>query len=215
MVIINKMDIIPDDLKDILYYDYYYNFYGRKDNKKMIKKSKNEELFYIIENITKEKINPKNWIYNEELCYEYYTEEQTCICSQSDCKDIFFKKHINTNIVFKLGSKCIVRFHNNDEDKEAEQNIINDIIRDSKKEKCKIEDCDNKVPNKKSNHGKKGYCSKECEESDYPKCYCDINSLKKKCRNGKNSGKSFFSCSKSYMNNNCEWVNGCNFFQWI
>jgi hypothetical protein len=211
------MEKIPDILKNIIKYEMFDEneevCYTRIENIPLIKKNKDQELKFIIEVFTKEKFIPTNWI---NYAFKVYPEEQTCICSQNNCINLFFRKHINTGFIFKIGSECILKFYDDEKEKEEEKKKLNNIIKEFKKEKCKVPECNNKIENKRTNLGKEGYCSKYCKENiENPFCYCDMRAVKKRCKNGKNIGKYFLTCKNSYYDKNIDkWFSECTYFKW-
>jgi len=211
------MEKIPKILENIICYEKFNDIgegcYARIKNIPLLKNNKDQELKFIIEIFTKEKFIPTNWI---NYCYREYPDKQTCICSQNNCIYLFFRKHIKTGFIFKIGSECILKFYDDEKDKEKEKKKLNDIIKEFRKEKCKLPECDNKIDNKRTKLGKAGYCSKYCRDNiENPFCYCNIRTIQKKCKNGKNIGKIFFTCKNSYYDSiNNKWISECNYFKW-
>lgn len=210
------MEEIPNILKNVITYEKFNDnekCYSRIESIPLLKYNKDQELKFIIELFTKEKFVPTNWINYE---FKLYSDEQTCICSQNNCKYLFFRKHIPTGHIFKIGSECVLKFYEDEKEYEGEKKNLKNIIKEFKKEKCKISECVNKIENKRTNFGKEGFCSKECQQNiDNPFCYCDIRTIKKKCKNSKNSGKYFFTCKNSYYDKDTEkWISECTYFKW-
>lgn len=223
------MDAIPDILRGVITHVgideevFQQNFYERIENIPIRQKNKKDELFSIIETFTKEKINPKNWEYRGgvENCYSEYDSDQTCICSENDCRHLFFKTHIKSNLTFKLGSQCILKFHNkNDEtdneiEKKNEEKILNEAMRNSKKETCKNDNCGKKVLDKRKKHCKYGYCSEKCQIDMTPLCLCETKCVRRVVKkNNINHGRFFFTCSNFFRDYDGDLVKGCNFFEW-
>jgi hypothetical protein len=131
------MDKIPDNLKEIMDYDKDDDYYYRIPKQKLLNKNKFDELCYIIKNMTGEDFNFSGW---ENISYREYQSHQDCICSQSNCIQMIFKKHIKSGLTFKIGSECSTKFSIKEE-----HEIDNECLR---------EYCNNKVPNKRSKFGK-------------------------------------------------------------
>jgi len=212
------MEFIPQFYKDVMSWNSEGDFYERMPEKPMKNKNKSLELFSIIEAFTNEKINHANWEYPEKHYY-YYNSDQDCICSENDCRHLFFKTHIRTGFTFKFGSECILKFHDvkddsDDEKKKDEEKFHKKTIQNFKKDTCKYKQCEEKVLDKRKRHCRDGYCSIKCQEKDYPLCFCG-NKCKSKIskKNNSNLGKQFFSCSNSSLQNG-QWKNGCSFFKW-
>lgn len=216
------MEFIPQFYKDVITWNSEGNFYERMPKKPMKNKNKFLELFSIIEAFTNEKINHANWEYPQNH-YEHYHSDQDCICSENDCRHLFFKTHIRTGFTFKFGSECILKFHDvkddvkddsDDEKKKDEEKFHKKTIQNFKKDTCKYKQCEEKVLDKRKRHCKDGYCSIECQENDIPLCSCGIkckSQISKK--NNVNRGKRYFSCSNSRLQNG-QWKNGCCVFKW-
>lgn len=211
------MEFIPQFYKDVMTWNSERDFYERMPEKPMKNKNKSLELFSIIEAFTNEKINHANWEYPQKH-YEHYNSDQYCICSENDCRHLFFKTHIRTGFTFKFGSECILKFHDvkddSDDEKKDEEKFHKKTIQNFKKDTCKYKQCEEKVLDKRKRHCKDGYCSIECQENDIPLCSCGIkckSQISKK--NNSNCGKRFFSCGNSRLQNG-QWKNGCCFFKW-
>jgi len=209
------MDKIPDNLKEIMDYDKDDDYYYRIPKQKLLNKNKFDELCYIIKSMTGEDLIFSGWEY---ISYKEYVSYQDCICSQSNCKLIFFKKHIKSGLTFKIGSECVTKFSiAEDHEIEIEIEKSNNFKKEYLKLKCLREYCNNKVPNKRSKFSKEGFCSNECK-NNFPYCYCPE---KKRCiertsnQNNKNYGKIFFKCANSTKNEDDSWNNGCGFFEWL
>lgn len=147
------MELIPEFYKDIMTYNSDGNFYERMPEKPMKNKNKFFELVSIIEAFTNEKINHSNWKYPEN-CYQYYQSDQNCICSENDCRHLFFKTHERTGFTFKFGSECILKFHDvkDDGDKKErndEEKFHKKSIQNFKKDTCKYNKCEKKVLDKR------------------------------------------------------------------
>jgi hypothetical protein len=212
------MEFISASLKDVITYEEERDIYKRKESIPMMKKNKQLELFSIIETLTGEKINVKNWEYRGDCksCYELYDSDQDCICSENDCRHIFYKTHKRTGFTFKLGSQCILKFHDNEKEKKEEETLHTEIIRNFKKETCKYIQCEEKVLDKRKKHCKDGYCSLECKENaEIPQCICGVRARSNvsKKRN-ENYGRRFFNCGNSRRDYDGKWINGCGFFKW-
>jgi hypothetical protein len=192
------MNLIPPQLHDTIYYEIETNSYARRDNiPRRGNNSKVQELYEVIEMIIEEELNKKNFKYETTLgfgSYIYFEDDQTCICSQKNCRKMFYIKH---GIIFKIGSVCIQKLFPED----TEQN--NEIIKNYSKSKCR--DCD-EVLDKRFKHGKLGYCldcwmeheqiKKIKEEENYPFCYCRVKVVKKTVKDvyKKHFGMDFYTC---------------------
>jgi hypothetical protein len=137
------------------------NCLQRKPNIPMRQTNKNDELNNIMSYITGsyEKMDLSKWVYEGTigfLSYIHYNEDQACICSQHDCRDMHFVRHIPTDTIVRLGSKCIQKYRPEDKEK------LDTIKRQSKKDDCKREECNEKVSDKRRWWCKDGYCSIEC-----------------------------------------------------
>ena len=212
------MEFIPVSLKDVIVYEEERDIYKRKESVSIMQKNKFSELISIIETFTHEKIDVKNWEYRGgfKRCYELYDSDQDCICSENDCRNIFYKTHKITGFTFKLGSQCILKFHDDENEKKKEEALQIEIIRNFKKETCKYINCENKVLDKRRMHCKDGYCSLQCKENaEIPLCLCEVrakSNISKK-RN-ENYRRRFFNCGNSICDYEGRWINRCRFFKW-
>ena len=126
-------------------------------------KTKNDELFWFMNRIPGkfEQLDHHKWTPAEDFlrCYHLYNDEQVCICSQDDCKEMFFYTHIASGITVRLGSQCRLKMN------PKEREILEKIKRDSKKENCKRAECSNKI-DKRTTEGKEKFCSLNCEREE-------------------------------------------------
>ena len=205
-----EQQFIPAHLKSTVYFSHEEHCFARFDDKPLTKKTKGLELFSIIQWITGRAMTPSDWDYFRPP--RIFSNDQTCICSQHDCREIHYKRHIPTGFVFKIGSSCALRFHDKEEDRKAEEIIVNQMVREVKKDDCSLPECDNKVMDKRKAHCKRGFCSTECEKaSKKPLCYCRKRSCEKTAKTEANKGKKFFHCPYS----NWPQDKGCGFFKWF
>ena len=113
------------------------------------KKDHYYEFLWVIENITKEEFDEKNWkVDNQSFDYDYGGGESHCICCHV-IHNSFTITHIPTNNSFEVGSKCVKK-------------VSNELYRriTTKKDLCKT--CREPKVDKRTNIGKKGYCSTSC-----------------------------------------------------
>jgi len=158
---------IPPELAYALVYNPELNCLQRKKNIPMKQKTKDHELNFLMSKITGcyEKMDLSKWVYVKDIGYLSfieYDEDQACICSQPNCRDMFFLRHILTGVTVRLGSQCILKY--NPEEREK----LEKIKRDSKKENCKRAECSNKI-DKRTTEGKIGFCSLNCEREERDK----------------------------------------------
>ena len=149
-----------------LVYNPELNCLQRKKNIPMKQKTKDHELNFHMSKMPGyyEKMDLSKWEYVEEIGYLSfieYDEDQACICSQPNCRQMFFLRHILTGVTVRLGSQCILKYNPQEREK------LEKIKRDSKKKNCKRAECSNKI-HKGTKVGKAGFCSKNCyiEERD-------------------------------------------------
>lgn len=142
------------------------NCLQRKKNIPMKQKTKDHELNFHMSKITGcyEKMDLSKWEYVKEIGYLSfieYDEDQACICSQPNCREMFFLRHILTGVTVRLGSRCILKYNPQEREK------LEKIKRDSKKENCKRAECNDKI-DKRTKVGNIGFCSENCyiEERD-------------------------------------------------
>ena len=153
---------IPEELKDCIYYDKDNNSFCRIHNSHLTKKTKEEELFYIIETITKEKNDNKNFIDIRNSKLERFEEEVSCICSQNNCKLLYHVIH-KTGKIFRVGKDCYVKFFPKEKRKE-----IKNMLKVLKNDKCK--QCGDQLPDMRRTFCIKGYCSENCEQENNDPC---------------------------------------------
>ena len=159
---------IPPELHDVIEYNAKYDCLQIKKGIPMRKEHKpqNDELFYIMNRITGkyEELDHYKWTPAIDFygCYHKYNDDQECICSQDNCKEMFFFKHISTGIIVRLGSQCRLKMN------PKEREILEKIKRDSKKENCKRAECSNKI-DKRTTEGQKYFCSWNCEREERDK----------------------------------------------
>ena len=202
------MNKIPDKLKGIIEHNSNYNYYYRVEHQKMLQKNKYEELCSIITTMTNEEIIPENWV----LYHRETKQREVCICSQFGCKDIWYYEHKPSGMIFKLGRICIQHFHPDSQ----KQQIIEEM-KEFEKDDCKY--CLKKIPNKRSNISKEGFCDKLCAElflqKQIPFCNCGIKSKKKVSKSEKNYQREFYTCGGVSKKIGSVWKNDCKFFKWV
>ena len=158
---------IPTEFADALIYNDIYNCWQRRENIPMKTESKDDELYYYMNRITGrfEKMDHSKWepANNNLSCYHKYLDDQVCICSQDDCREMFFFTHIPTGITVRLGSQCRLKMN------PAERANLEKIKRDSRKDDCKSMECGNKVLDRRTTLGKEGFCSYNCLKQERDK----------------------------------------------
>lgn len=176
---------IPANLEYALEYNPELNCLQRKTDIPMIKKNQHDELNFIMSYVTGcyEKINLSMWEYVKEIgymSYIKYNEDQACMCSQPNCREMFFLRHISTGVIVRLGSQCIITYSPEEREK------LEKIKRESIKENCKRVGCINKL-DKRTKVGKAGLCSDNCliEERDRNKSQ-EEKDYEERMRNEKN-----------------------------
>ena len=114
------------------------------------KKIKHNELLWILEGVTDTSFN-----YNkDEWEGDVWQEEDSsmCLCSQT-VKHNFIITHKPSNKKFIVGCECV-------------KNICPEFYKYILSSKCEI--CGNVVNDKRTKHGREGYCSKECMPMKFP-----------------------------------------------
>jgi hypothetical protein len=164
------MELIPDTMLGIVCYS--DGAYQRRRNiprhMNPITRKKNtnkEELIWVLESVIRMKLEMKDMAYKGDIgfqSYVHYDDDQDCICSQSNCKDIFFLQHKLSGMTFKLGSTCIINMCEDKTNRVEHTLKMDEIIKDYKRDECKKVGCPNRIKDKRTWWGRDGYCCYDC-----------------------------------------------------